>query len=76
VVHPRFDAYGERKLVLESRFPAPLSRQLRARGWDVMQSPKPFGVVGRVYAVELDPSGERPAIAAVDPGEPGAAFRG
>ncbi len=76
VVHPRFDAYGERKLVLDSRFPPPLTRQLRARGWDVMQSPKPFGVVGRVYAVELDPSGERPAIAAVDPGEPGAAFRG
>lgn len=76
VVHPRFDAYGDRKLVLESRFPQPLVRQFRARGWDVTQSPKPFGIVGRVYAVDLDPSGQRPPIAAVDPGEPGAAYRG
>ncbi len=76
VLQPRFDAYGDRKLVLESRFPQPLVRDLRARGWDVAQSPKPFGIVGRIYAVELDPEGKRPPIAAVDPGEPGAAFRG
>lgn len=76
VVHPRFDAYGDRKMVLESRFPQPLVRELRARGWDVAQSHKPFGVVGRVYAIELDPSGQRAPIAAVDPGEPGAAYRG
>ncbi len=76
VVHPRFDAYGDRKLVLESRFPQPLVRELRARRWDVVQSPKPFGVVGRVYAIELDPEGRRLPIAAVDPGEPGAAYRG
>jgi len=76
VVHPRFDAYGEKKLVLESRFPQPLVRELRARGWDIAQSHKPFGIVGRVYAVEVDPEGRRPLIAAVDPGEPGAACRG
>jgi gamma-glutamyltranspeptidase/glutathione hydrolase len=75
VVHPRFDAYGDRKLVLESRFPQPLVKALRERGWDVAQSPKPFGVVGRVYAIELDPGGRRPPVAAVDPGEPGAAYR-
>ena len=75
VIHPRFDAYGERKLVLESRLPPPLVRELRARGWDVLQSPKPFGVVGRGYGIELDPEGKREPIAAVDPGEPGAAFR-
>jgi gamma-glutamyltranspeptidase/glutathione hydrolase len=74
VVHPRFDAYGERKLVLESRFPQPLVSELRARGWDVLQSAKPFGVVGRVYAVDLDPTGVRTPIAAVDPGSPGAAY--
>ena len=72
VVQPRFDAYGDRKLVLESRFPQPLVRELRRRGWDVIQSPKPFGVVGRVYAIQLD--GHEP-IAGVDPGEPGAAYR-
>ena len=72
VVHPRFDAYGDRKLVLESRFPQPLVREMRRRGWDVIQSPKPFGVVGRVYAIQLD--GAEP-IAGVDPGEPGAAYR-
>jgi gamma-glutamyltranspeptidase/glutathione hydrolase len=75
VVHPRFDAYGEKSLVLDSRFPQPLVRELRGRGWDVIQSPKPFGVVGRVYAIELDPDGKRAPIAGVDPGEPGAAFR-
>jgi gamma-glutamyltranspeptidase/glutathione hydrolase len=80
VVHPRFDAYGKKKLVLESRFPQPLVREMKKRGWDIVQSPKPFGVVGRVYALELESSplgsGEkRPPIAGVDPGEPGAAFR-
>ncbi|MBI4605790.1 MAG: gamma-glutamyltransferase [Planctomycetes bacterium] len=75
VVHPRFDAYGDRKLVLESRFPQPLVREARKHGWDVIQSFKPFGVVGRVYAIEVDPEGRRPPVAAVDPGEPGAAYR-
>jgi gamma-glutamyltranspeptidase/glutathione hydrolase len=73
VVCPRFDAYGERRLVLDSRFPLPLVANLRERGWDVQQSPKPFGSVGRVYAVEVEPHGRR--VAGVDPGEPGAAFR-
>jgi gamma-glutamyltranspeptidase/glutathione hydrolase len=76
VVHPRFDAFGEKKLLLDARFPRPLVRELVARGWDVVQSPKPFGVVGRVYAIEMDPAGRKAPIAAVDPGEPGAAFRG
>ena len=75
VVQPRFDAYGERKLVLESRFPQPLVREMKERRWDIVQSPKPFGVVGRVYAIEIDSAGKRPPIGAVDPGEPGAAFR-
>jgi gamma-glutamyltranspeptidase/glutathione hydrolase len=75
VLHPRFDAYGDRKLVLESRFPQPLVKALRARGWDILQSHKPFGIVGRVYAIEMDPEGRRPPIAGVDPGEPGAAYR-
>jgi gamma-glutamyltranspeptidase/glutathione hydrolase len=75
VVHPRFDAYGARSLVLEARFPRPLVEEMRRRGWEVTQSAKPFGVVGRVYAIELDPEGRRAPIAGVDPGEPGAAFR-
>ena len=76
VVHPRFDAFGEKQLLLDARFPRPLVRELVAGGWDVIQSPKPFGVIGRVYAVEMDPEGRKAPIAAVDPGEPGAAFRG
>jgi gamma-glutamyltranspeptidase/glutathione hydrolase len=75
VVMPRFDAYGERELVLESRFPLPVVSELAQRGWRPKQSAKPFGVVGRVYAIGLDPSGGRPPVAGVDPGEPGAAFR-
>lgn len=76
VVHPRFDAYGDRRLVLDSRFPQPLVRELRSRGWEVLQSPKPFGIVGRVYAVEVDDRARPRPIAGVDPGEPGAAFAG
>lgn len=75
VLHPRFDAYGERNLVLESRFPQPLVQALRDRGWKILQSHKPFGIVGRVYAIELDPESRRRPIAGVDPGEPGAAYR-
>ena len=71
---PRFDGYGARTLFLESRFPLPLAADLRRRGWEVTQSPKPFGMVGRVYAVEVTEDGRR--IGAVDPGEPGAAVRG
>ena len=74
VLCPRLDAYGENRLVLDSRFPQPLVREFRRRGWDPIQSPKPFGIVGRVYAVEIDPADGR-LIAGVDPGEPGAAFR-
>ena len=76
VVHPRFDAFGKKELLLDARFPPPVVKECIARGWHVIQSPKPFGVVGRVYAVETDPEGHKNPIAAVDPGEPGAAFRG
>ena len=74
VVQPRFDAYGENDLVLETRFPLPILEELRARGWKVNQSAKSFGVVGRVYAAEWDEDRSR-WIAGVDPGEPGAAYR-
>lgn len=75
-IQPRFDAYGERRIVLESRFPPPVVDELVRRGWDVKQSATSFGLVGRVYAVELDPTGKREPIAGVDPGEPGASWRG
>jgi len=74
VMHPRMDAYGDRILVLQSRFPPPLVNEMRRRGWKIQQSAKPFGIVGRVYAVEIDPAGKRGLIAGVDPGEPGAAY--
>jgi gamma-glutamyltranspeptidase/glutathione hydrolase len=74
VLAPRFDAYAERTLFLESRFPTDLVADLRKRGWEVSQSPKPFGMVGRVYAIEVREGGQ--PIGAVDPGEPGAAVRG
>ncbi|MBI4586878.1 MAG: gamma-glutamyltransferase [Planctomycetes bacterium] len=74
VLHPRFDGYGERTIFLESRFPLPVADALKARGWEVVQSPKPFGMVGRVYAIEITAGGR--LVAGVDPGEPGAAVRG
>jgi gamma-glutamyltranspeptidase/glutathione hydrolase len=74
VLHPRLDAYGDRNLVLQSRFPPPVVSEVRRRGWKVQQSAKPFGIIGRVYAIELDPAGQRAPIAGVDPGEPGAAY--
>ena len=73
VVQPRFDSYDD-QIVLESRFPAPIVCELASRGWQPRQSAKPFGVVGRVYAIEAREDG--PLVAGVDPGEPGAAFRG
>ena len=75
VVHPRFDAFAERRLVLESRFPIELQRALSSRGWEVRSSQASFGTVGRVYAIELPADGRAP-VAGVDPGEPGAAWRG
>ena len=74
VIAPRFDGYGERTLFLESRFPRQLAADLARRGWEVIHSPKPFGMVGRVYAIEVEAGGR--LIGAVDPGEPGAAVRG
>lgn len=81
-VAPRFDGYGERTLYLESRFPLRLVAEMKRRGWEVIQSPKPFGMVGRVYAIQVDggQAGGRDEgprlIGGVDPGEPGAAIRG
>ncbi len=75
VVEPRFDAYGPGTLLVESRIPRPVVSDLDGRGWNVIQSPKAFGVVGRVYAVETDTIPPRRPVAGVDPGAPGAAFR-
>ncbi len=82
VVHPRFDGYGDGgsveqpgTLVVESRFPRPVTDALEARGWDLVRSPKPFGVVGRVYAAEVLQHDPIVVAAGVDPGAPGAAFR-
>ncbi|MDE0738740.1 MAG: gamma-glutamyltransferase [Planctomycetota bacterium] len=75
VVHPRFDAYADRTLLLESRFPAKVVASLAERGWDIIQSPNPFGVIGRVYAAELAGRDPLRVIAGVDPGASGAAYR-
>lgn len=75
VIAPRFDAYGPGNLLLESRFPDPVVREMERRGWQVIASPRPFGVVGRVYAVEADGIPPEHPIGGVDPGAPGAAFR-
>jgi len=85
VSQPRFDGYGdpaegdgERRatLLLESRFPPMMINALEDRGWNITQSPKPFGVVGRVYAVEITRTDPLRVVAGVDPGAPGAAVRG
>jgi len=75
VVCPRFDAYGdeERRLIVDSRFPRPVMEGCRGLRWEVTQSPKAYGVVGRVYAVEIDSQRARRLVAGVDPGEPGSA---
>ena len=75
VVHPRFDAYADRTMLLESRFPAKVVASLAERGWDIIQSPNPFGVIGRVYAAELAGRDPLRVIAGVDPGASGAAYR-
>jgi gamma-glutamyltranspeptidase/glutathione hydrolase len=77
VVHPRFDAFGENHIELESRFSLDVVDELSAMGWDARRVARPFGHVGRVYGVEIDrgnASGIR-VHAGVDPGEPGAAYR-
>lgn len=73
VLRPRLDAWGERTLFLEARFPVSTVKALEARGWEITQSPKPFGMVGRVYAIQRTETGR--LIGGVDPGEPGAAYR-
>jgi gamma-glutamyltranspeptidase/glutathione hydrolase len=74
VMQPRFDGYGERSLMLESRIPLGAADELRRRGWEVAHSPKPFGIIGRVYAIEVSPDGR--LSGGVDAGEPGASVRG
>ena len=73
VIQPRFDAHGDRSVLLDARFPLETAEILGRRGWNVTQSPKPFGVVGRVYAIEICADGS--LVGGVDPGEPGAAVR-
>ena len=75
VVQPRFDAYAKNLLLLESRFPARVVRSLAESGWEIIHSPNPFGVVGRVYAAEIAAWDPLELIAGVDPGASGAAFR-
>lgn len=75
VVHPRFDAYGENTLLLESRFPAKVAAALAESGWEIIHSPNPFGVVGRVYAAEVVAWDPLELIAGIDPGASGAAYR-
>ncbi|MCH2365639.1 MAG: gamma-glutamyltransferase family protein [Planctomycetes bacterium] len=75
VVHPRFDAYSDNTLLLESRFPAEVVAALAGGGWEIIHSPNPFGVVGRVYAAEISSRDPLEVIAGVDPGASGAAYR-
>ncbi len=75
VVHPRFDAYAEKFLLLESRFPAKVVSALAESGWEIIHSPNPFGVVGRVYAAEVATWDPLELVAGVDPGASGAACR-
>ncbi|WP_394834581.1 gamma-glutamyltransferase [Pendulispora rubella] len=76
VVQPRFFPFGERRLELESRFPSQTILELASRGWRAQRSIKPFGQVGRVYAIEIDRRGPTPKLrAGIDPGEPGAGYR-
>ena len=73
VIHPRFDAYGAGTLLVGLRFPVHLLDQLKAKGWNVVQRSMAYGLIGRVYGIELDDN--LGPIAGVDPGAPGAAFR-
>ena len=76
VTHPRFDAYGEKDLLLEGRIPLAVAAAARKNGWNVTHSPRPFGVVGRVYAAQRRTAEAGGGWdAAVDPGEPGLACR-
>jgi gamma-glutamyltranspeptidase/glutathione hydrolase len=76
VVHPRFFPFADGDLELESRFAPAVVGDLKKLGWRVRRSTKPFGQVGRVYAIEIDRRGGAARLhAGVDAGEPGAAFR-
>lgn len=78
VVQPRFDAVGDSGIELESRFPQDVADELIIRGWAARRVPRPFGHVGRVYAVEFDRrvSSSVRVHAGIDPGEPGTVYRG
>ena len=75
VVEPRFDAYGPGTMLLDARHPLPVVRELASRGWDIIHSPNPYGVVGRVYAAQIASRQPLKVSAGVDPGAPGAAHR-
>jgi len=64
VCRPRFDAYRN-ILLLESRMPYTLENEL-SDNWEILRSPSPFGMVGRIYAIAFTESGPKPGY---DPGE-------
>jgi gamma-glutamyltranspeptidase/glutathione hydrolase len=64
VCRPRFDAY-RKTLLLESRMPYTLDSQL-SNNWEILRSPSPFGMVGRIYAIAFTDQGPKPGY---DPGE-------
>jgi gamma-glutamyltranspeptidase/glutathione hydrolase len=74
-VQPRFDGYAPQELALDARFPEPVLDRLRARGWNVKSSDKPFGSIGRVYAVEVEGDPPTRLVAGIDPGAAGGAYR-
>ena len=64
VCRPRFDAYRN-TLLLESRIPYTLDNEL-SDTWEILRSPSPFGMVGRIYAIAFTENGPKPGY---DPGE-------
>jgi len=63
VCRPRFDAYKD-NIIFESRMPYTLEDELK--GWNINRSPRPFGMVGRIYAIAFTDDGLKPGY---DPGE-------
>lgn len=63
VCRPRFDAY-KNNMIFESRMPYTLEDELI--GWNIDRSPRPFGMVGRIYAIAFEEDGLKPGY---DPGE-------
>jgi len=63
VCRPRFDAYKD-NIIFESRMPYTLEEELT--DWKINRSPRPFGMVGRIYAIAFTDHGLKPGY---DPGE-------